>query len=170
MPFDPNDPRLTAYALGELDDAERIEFESFIADSEEAHCFIEETRATARLLAERLGRERSPGLAPGQHQSIEKRLHAQAQGPLRLQQPRPALTLGRLNRFAVAASVIGFVAVLVVPAYQAARKHPRELVLATKPPGLGPMAEMTPLGPEPREEVKAGDALDEIAAERGESA
>ena len=88
MPFDPDDPRLTAYALGELDDAERVEFEAFIAESDEARRFIEETRATARLLAERLGRERSPGLAPEQHQSIEKRLHAQAQTPLRLQRPR----------------------------------------------------------------------------------
>ena len=82
MPFDPNDPRLTAYALGELDDAERVEFESSIAESDEARRFIEETRATARLLAEHLGREGSPGLSPEQRQSIEKRLHAQAQSPL----------------------------------------------------------------------------------------
>ncbi len=170
MPFDPDDPRLTAYALGELDDAERVEFESSIADSEEALRFIEETRATARLLADRLGRERSPGLTPQQRQSVEQRLHAQAQSPLRLRRPRRSLTLRGVARFAVAAGIIGFVAALVVPAFQAARKNPRDLVLATKPPGLGPMDEMTRLAAEPSAEAKGGDVLDEITAERGRKA
>ena len=125
MPFDPDDPRLTAYALGELDDAERVEFEAFIAESAEARRFIEETRATARLLAERLGRERSPGLSL-EHVSLSRgRLHAQAQTPLRLQRPR-VLTPGRVLRLAVVAAVFVFVAALVVPAYQATREHPRE--------------------------------------------
>ena len=89
MPFDPDDPRLTAYALGELDDAERAEVESLLAESDEARRFVEETRATARLLTERLGREPRPGLAPEQRQSIEKRLHAQAEGPQRLPSAPP---------------------------------------------------------------------------------
>ena len=63
MTFDPDDPRLTAYALGELDDAERVEFEAFIAVGRTRPLHRGDPR-TARLLAERLGRERSPGLAP----------------------------------------------------------------------------------------------------------
>ena len=75
------------------------------------------------------------------------------------------LTLGRVVQLAFAAGIIVFVAALVVPAYKAMREHPRELVLATKPPGLGPMDETTPLGPEPGEEVKTRDALDEMTAD-----
>jgi Ca-activated chloride channel family protein len=166
MPFDPNDPRLTAYALGELDDAERVEIESSLADSEEARLFIEETRATARLLAEHLSREQSPGLAPAQHQLIEKRLHAQAQSPLRLQQPRPWLTLRRVVQLAVVASVVAFVAALVMPAFDVARKHPRELVLATKPPGLEPQEDMIAIDSVPEEESKAREVLEQRITDR----
>ena len=35
MTFDPNDPRLTAYLLGELDPADRAEIESMLEDSPE---------------------------------------------------------------------------------------------------------------------------------------
>lgn len=51
--FDPDDPRLTAYALGESPDAsERRAIENLLAASPEARAAVEETRAFARLLAE----------------------------------------------------------------------------------------------------------------------
>jgi Ca-activated chloride channel family protein len=52
--FDPDDPRLTAYALGELTDAaERAHVERLLAHSPEARAALEETRAlTAALVAE----------------------------------------------------------------------------------------------------------------------
>jgi Ca-activated chloride channel homolog len=74
MPFDANDPRLTTYALGELDDAERTEVEALLSDSSEARQFIDEIRATARLLTDQLQREPSTGLAPDQHRVIEQTL------------------------------------------------------------------------------------------------
>ena len=64
MPFDPDDPRLTAYALGELDAADRAEVEALLADSPEARRFVEEIRATARLLTEQLHQEPAPASPP----------------------------------------------------------------------------------------------------------
>src|SRR4051812_45080233 len=78
MTFDASDPRLTAYALGELDDTERAEIEALVAGSAEAHAFVEETRATAQLLTESLRNEPSPGLAPEQRRAIEQSLQAQS--------------------------------------------------------------------------------------------
>jgi Ca-activated chloride channel family protein len=140
MPFDPEDPRLTAYALGELEDAELVEFETLLADSPEAQRFVAETCATARLLADSLRREASTssGLTPEHHQTIERILESQASSPLRSPARRRWLTLGRLAQLAVVASIVAFVLVLTVPAFQAARQRPRELVLATEPPGVEP--------------------------------
>jgi Ca-activated chloride channel homolog len=78
MPFDANDPRLTAYALGELDDAERTEVEALLNESAEARQFVDEIRATAQILTDQLRREPSPGLASAQHQAIEQTLQTQS--------------------------------------------------------------------------------------------
>src|SRR5438128_377285 len=74
MPFDPDDPRLTAYALGELAEAELTEFEVQLADDPTARQAVEEIRATAQLLTDHLRREPTPGLAPAHHLVIEHRL------------------------------------------------------------------------------------------------
>ncbi len=46
-----DDPRLTAYALGELEGAELAEIKAAVAGDEEARRFVEETRAVAGMLA-----------------------------------------------------------------------------------------------------------------------
>lgn len=48
--FDPEDPRLTAYALGEMEPAERAEFEQWLLLQPEAQKAVDEIRATAALL------------------------------------------------------------------------------------------------------------------------
>jgi Ca-activated chloride channel family protein len=139
MPFDPNDPRLTAYALGELDDAEMVEFEALIADAPDAQRYIEETRATARLLSEQLRRESSPGpgLGPEQHQSIERILAVQADSPLRPGARRRWLSPARIAQVVIAASILALIGAMVWPALQSTvAKRPEELVLATSPPGV----------------------------------
>ena len=50
MTFDPNDTRLTAYALGELEGAERDEIETQLAGCAESRKYVEEVREMARLL------------------------------------------------------------------------------------------------------------------------
>ncbi|HMF37437.1 MAG TPA: von Willebrand factor type A domain-containing protein, partial [Isosphaeraceae bacterium] len=57
MIFDTNDPRLTAYALGEIDPSERSAIEQLLADCEEARNYVAEIRQTAQWLAEELQKE-----------------------------------------------------------------------------------------------------------------
>ncbi len=59
MTFDPNDPRLTAYVLGELDPAERSEFEAMLEDSAEGRQAVEEIRRTIGWLTEQLREEQA---------------------------------------------------------------------------------------------------------------
>ena len=51
-----DDPRLTAYALGELDDSrERLEVEALVSNSDEARELVDEIRRTASMLSDELG-------------------------------------------------------------------------------------------------------------------
>ena len=59
MSFNIDDPRLTAYALGELDATEKAEVERLLADHPEALKSIEEIRATASWLTQRLHDEQA---------------------------------------------------------------------------------------------------------------
>ncbi len=79
MNIDPKDPRLTAYALGELEsEDERIEIEGAVDGSEELTQIVTQIRQTAALMTEELQKEPSPGLAPKHQQRIESEL----QGPV----------------------------------------------------------------------------------------
>jgi Ca-activated chloride channel homolog len=82
--FDPDDPRLTAYALGELDASEVPAVEAQLARCADSRRAVEEVRVTARLLAESLQAEPSPGLGPEHHRAIEGRLRRPATGPILL--------------------------------------------------------------------------------------
>ena len=76
MIFDTNDPRLTAYALGEIDPAERSEIEQLLADREEARNYVAEIRQTAQWLAEELQKEPETvsTLAMANHRLIDQAL------------------------------------------------------------------------------------------------
>src|SRR5262245_15533247 len=53
MTFDPNDPRLTAYVLGELDPSERADIEAMLSECSECRQAVGEIRLTVRWLTER---------------------------------------------------------------------------------------------------------------------
>ncbi|MCK5351861.1 hypothetical protein KAJ77_04750, partial [bacterium] len=75
MNIDPKDPRLTAYALGELEsEDERIEIEKALDGSEELTQIVTQIRQTAALMSEELQKEPSPSLAPKHRQRIESEL------------------------------------------------------------------------------------------------
>jgi Ca-activated chloride channel homolog len=74
MSLDFSDPRLTAYALDELDATERAEVEAELAGDPERRRLVEEIRATARLLTEHFQNEPRPKLTPKQREAIEARL------------------------------------------------------------------------------------------------
>src|SRR3954470_7707493 len=106
------DPRLTAYALGELDASERPAIEVLLAESPESRQFVEDIRATAKLLTDELHKEPSPGLATEHHQVIEGRL----------QPAKPAKKRFYLIELAVAASILVVIVGLMRPATPAARQ------------------------------------------------
>jgi Ca-activated chloride channel family protein len=74
MTLDPNDPRLTAYALGELAETERAAIEHELLHSEASRQTVEEIRQTAGLLKEELGTEPRLQLSEAQRSSIELKL------------------------------------------------------------------------------------------------
>jgi Ca-activated chloride channel family protein len=59
MTFDPNDPRLTAYLLGELDPSQCAEIEAMLSDSPECRKAAEEIRLTAGWLSQQLHDEKN---------------------------------------------------------------------------------------------------------------
>jgi Ca-activated chloride channel family protein len=121
MTFDPNDPRLTAYALGELAGAQHAEVVALLADCAESRKYVEEVRAMAQLLTESLHQEPSPGLSPEHRRAIEVELEPAA----------PIVVKARtrwvpLLSFAAAAGICGVAASLLLPARQAAREAARK--------------------------------------------
>lgn len=122
-PIDPLDPideiRLTAYALGELDAADRAAVEAHLSanrpGSAAARRYVDEVRATARLLSGELAREINFGLTALQHEVIEQHLH-------RLEHPElagPRLDLRRWTTaglsMAAALLIVGGVAAALLP-------------------------------------------------------
>ncbi|MBI3818163.1 MAG: von Willebrand factor type A domain-containing protein [Planctomycetes bacterium] len=67
MTLNPDDPRLTAYALGELEPAEAAAVEAELAASEDARRVVAEIRATAEALSELYANETAPRLRAEQH-------------------------------------------------------------------------------------------------------
>ena len=57
MNIDPNDPRLTAFVLGELDPTERAVVEAMLIESAECRQAVEEIRLTTQWLSEQLHEE-----------------------------------------------------------------------------------------------------------------
>ncbi len=70
--FQPDDPRLTAYALGELDPNERAQVEAMLADSAEARTALEEIRETIGLLSKELTFEPALTLTTSQRHAVEQ--------------------------------------------------------------------------------------------------
>ena len=66
----PDDPRLTAYALGELDPTEQESLEQLLFDSPEAQAAVREIRELAGLLATELRQEPVSGLTAAQRSAI----------------------------------------------------------------------------------------------------
>ena len=65
-----DDPKLTAYALGELEPTEAAELEQLLKDDAAARACVEEVRAQAAALEKELSAEAAPGLTDAQKQAI----------------------------------------------------------------------------------------------------
>jgi len=64
MTFNPDDPKWTAYILGELEDSERAEMDSLLESSEDARAYLEELRVAAGALEQELKVELKVGFPP----------------------------------------------------------------------------------------------------------
>ena len=77
MKIDANDPKWTAYALGEItDEKERAEIESILEESEEMRRLVEDIRQTAGFLKEELRAEQPIGLTQAQRERIEEKANS----------------------------------------------------------------------------------------------
>ena len=68
--FDPNDPRLTAFAFGELHGSDKEAIEQLLADSEEAREALKEIEETVGLVRDELLAEPTAGLTSSQREAI----------------------------------------------------------------------------------------------------
>jgi Ca-activated chloride channel family protein len=71
MNITPDDPRLTAYVLGELDEHERAEVQAQVRQSPELQRAVQEIRETAQLLSEEFEKEAAPALTDAQRKAVE---------------------------------------------------------------------------------------------------
>ncbi len=69
-PINPDDPRWTAYVLGELNEEERAEMDRLLESSDEAIDLVEELRTATTLLRDELATQTSPSLLPEQRAAI----------------------------------------------------------------------------------------------------
>ena len=68
-----DDPRLTAYALGELEPAEVREVEALLAEDAQARAAVQEIRATASRLTEALRNEAAGVVAAAARRAVSRR-------------------------------------------------------------------------------------------------
>ena len=71
MKMNYDDPKWTAYVLGELDEVERAEVEALLESSAEARAFVEELRMASTLLKDELAPMASAALHPGQRATVQ---------------------------------------------------------------------------------------------------
>jgi Ca-activated chloride channel family protein len=121
MKIDPHDPRLTAYALGELDDAERADLEVLLQDDETARREVETIRRAATVLTDKLQFEPCPRLNPEQIAEIEKRFR-------RSDEDAPAIPWVRFLGWGIGlAGTAAILAAMLQPALNRATMRPRQL-------------------------------------------
>ncbi len=70
QPFSPDDPRLSAYLLGEMPAEEHAAFEAELETHPEAQIHLTALRETSSLLQEVLEKEPAPALSAGQRSTI----------------------------------------------------------------------------------------------------
>ena len=70
MNFNPDDPKWTAYVLGEMEESDRAALELELESSAEAREFVEELRFAVSIMKEGLAAETVLGLTPEQQTMV----------------------------------------------------------------------------------------------------
>ena len=142
MKINPNDPKLTTYALGEIqDENDRKAIEEFLEQSEEARQEVDSIREAAVLLTSELQNEPTPVLSKQQHQEIAAKSRRQAHPFLILARSRWGLVGG----LAAAACLILAINVSLLSPEQSAlveqmAQLERPEIVSTSGSGQGPAA------------------------------
>ncbi|MCO6437793.1 MAG: von Willebrand factor type A domain-containing protein [Phycisphaerae bacterium] len=121
MTIDPNDPRLTAYALGELDGAEREAFECLLESDPAARALVDDLRRTADVLERALAEEGQVALAPSQREEIAAASEARDLGH-RAARPRRLYRVMIPSALAASILLAAFVGYMMLPRLGRARE------------------------------------------------
>ena len=116
MNIDPNDPRLTAFVLGELDPSDRAELEALVIESAECRQAVSEIRLVAQWLSEQLHEESSAHSAAPvlNHQPVALSLLEPAVAPS-APTHRPWWRTGPARFSVIAAGILVAASLAVVP-------------------------------------------------------
>jgi Ca-activated chloride channel homolog len=127
MTIDSNDPRLTAFVLGELDPTERAVVEAYLVESAECREAVEEIRLTTRWLTEQLQEESRAHDHSSAASALVMNHHAVAESILKAESPRRrwwGVPATRMNLIAAALLVV--VGLAVLPFVRIDVRAPRE--------------------------------------------
>ena len=119
------DPRLSAYALGEMNDAERREFEALLKDDAAARAEVEEIRSLAGLLTSELQAEPGEAMSDGRREKVM----AAAAGNV-VEMPKARASFSVLRVAAMLAVVFGVAAYVLLPALSRAGKTKSDFALS----------------------------------------
>ena len=162
MRINPNDPKWTAYVLGELDKADSEAVERLLESSPEARALVDDLTAASGALREAVDEAPADVLTAAQRASVRQAADAQRSSwQVRLAWlglgsagPAPRVWFGMLPmRWVVGAAALAVIAVAVAigvavrppqPAMQVAREPERPLV-SLDPPVAHPQAVSTPV-------------------------
>jgi len=75
MAYDPNDPRITAYVLGELDGHDKTAFEAEMAAGDDLRQVVQDTRQTLDRLSQELAAEPSAALTDEARQAVTREIN-----------------------------------------------------------------------------------------------
>ena len=161
MNIDPNDPRLTAFVLGELDASEHAIVEAYLTESSDCRQTVDEIRMTTRWLSQQLQEE---SLAHGHdgHSStavagvINNHAGAAAESVLTPDSPRRGwwrLTTPRMNL--IAAAILVLVGLAVLPFVRINEQKKRRSSIRRLPPQGTCRAQCAVAG-EPQSVLRAG--------------
>ena len=138
--FNPEDPRLTAFVLGEIDDSDLAEIEQLLETSPEAQAAVKEIEETIGVLKVSLASEPVPELTTEQRAAVEQQLAGPKMAPPAEAVPQPTHRSGGQagKLFGVVASVaaLGLLVTLNRPDAQTAHISPGGDVAATSTPEL----------------------------------